>query len=214
LKSFKADEEAKKLEAPKQPGIAPIPESLMMDASQLVNSLWQKTWTLAQAEIQDLRAERDELAKVFEDKSAEFDSLFAETGKLEEQLEAAQKELATVKDAALKASGEVDGLRTQLAAREQEAKSLLERAISAEQGLKKKTQEFQEVFSQAETCKAKRDALEKENSQLKSNSASQASELVSTKQKLSETEKEFRTLLERAISAEKELSFTKKSTAK
>src|SRR4051812_47619562 len=58
LKSFKQEAEAKKLEAPKL-GIPPAPDSLMTDAIQVVNSLWQKASNLAQAEIQILRSERD-----------------------------------------------------------------------------------------------------------------------------------------------------------
>jgi chromosome segregation ATPase len=210
LKSFKQESEAKKQEAPK-PGTSPAPESLMTDAIQLVQSLWQKAWTLAQAEILALRAERDALSTALDDKSVEFDALFAETTKLEEELETAQKELAAAKDAALKSSGESETLKTQLNAREQEAKSLLERSLSAEQGLEKKTHEYNDVFAQSEKCKSKRESLEQENTQLKASFNAQNSELASAKSRLGDTEREFRVLLERAISAEKELSFIRKT---
>jgi hypothetical protein len=128
----------KKLEEEKKPGEAkpetyPIPESLTSDAIQLVQSLWNKAWTLAQTEIHALRVERDELKLALDDKSSEFDSLFSETQKLEDDLETVQKEVGQVRETALKSLGEMQTLKTQLSAREQETKTLLERALSAEQ---------------------------------------------------------------------------------
>jgi chromosome segregation ATPase len=208
LKEFRVQEESKKIEEQK-PVASPLPDSLLSDATQWAQSIWQKAWALAQAEIQVLQTERDELKTSLSDKSTDFDGLLAETQRLEEQLELVQKNLSSFQEIATQSRGEIETLKTQLALRGQENKALLERAISAEQRLENKTQEGNEVFSQFEKCKSKRESLEYEIPQLKAMLNTQSIEIVALNKKSNENNTEFRLLLERAISAEKELSFMK-----
>jgi chromosome segregation ATPase len=208
LKDFREQEESKKLEEPK-PSLSPLPDSLLNDATQWARAIWQKAWTLAQSEIQLIQLERDELKTSLSDKSTDFDGLLAETQRLEEQLDLVQKNLLSAQELVTQSRGEIETLKTQVALREQENKALLERAISAEQRLENKTQEGNELFSQLEKCKSKREALEYEIPQIKAILNAQTTEFEALKKKNSEDSKELRQLLERAITAEKELSFLK-----
>lgn len=231
IQEFKVQASAEK--TPEVAGSPTLPESVTRQGRDLMEQIWANAWDMACKEIEkakaefeaNLQAKSEELSGV----NAELSQTIADLKRYEAEISGIKQELETEKAARQKQQGEMDLLRQQAAARESENKATLERAITTEKELAKAKAEFTAILQAkdkelthlaAELSRVRSDLdqqMQESQTSRREFDAEKAKwqkregEMEILQSQIAANKNENRSLLERAIRAEKELELKTKA---
>jgi len=120
-------------------GSLTLPEIISRQGHDLMEQIWANAWDLAKKEIEDAKAEFAEALlikeKELQNTTAELSQTLSDLKKYEQEIADLRVELEAQKEKWQKREGEVNLIHSQIAIKETESRTLLERAIRAEKEL-------------------------------------------------------------------------------
>jgi len=137
IQEFKSQASAEK--PAEATGAPQLPEIVIRQGRDLMEQIWANAWDLAKKEIEEARAafQTDLEAKEKELKTtaAELSQTLSDLKKYEQEIAELRAQVEAEKEKWQKREGEMNLLRSQIATKETENRSLLERAVRTEKEL-------------------------------------------------------------------------------